>query len=127
MLTNEQFIFVAEGCEGMELDAVWDYFAKPFGTRFLVHGHASFHARREAFLWVLRRLLDEHRIELVNMQTHKPIGGTVDEQVNRFRSAFPKDDAEMNNGIWFFTEACPGGSAWKPHVDEPDDRVDRPH
>jgi hypothetical protein len=112
MLTDEQFKFIVEGCEGMELDAIWDYFEKPLGTKKLRHNFVTFDQRREAFLWVLRRLIEENRISLVNMKTHLAVSGSVDQQVDLFRIYFPKNDTEMNGGVWFFSEFCPGGSAW---------------
>ena len=126
MLTDEQFSFVADGCDGMELDAVWDYFLKPNGSKYLQHRHSSFGDRREAFLWTLRRLLEERRIELVDIKTHVRMIGTIDEQVDHFRWAFPKDDSEMNNGVWFLTDACPGGSAWRPRLEQFPGRIPSP-
>ncbi|EOA1953219.1 DUF596 domain-containing protein, partial [Escherichia coli] len=38
--------------------------------------------------------------------------GSVEEQVERFRQAFPKTEEEMEDGIWFFDESCPGGAVW---------------
>jgi len=91
--------------EGQELPAFWAYLRADF---------VDFGDRREAFLWILRRLLEEQRVELVNLQTHEALAGTIDQQIIRFKAAFPKNEEEMNNGIWFFTEACPGGAAWRP-------------
>lgn len=113
MLNDEQYRFIADGCEDMELDAVWDFFEHPYGTGRLRHAYCTFDERKEAFLWVLKRLLVEQRIVLVNMQTHEPIEGTIDRQVERFRRALPKKETEMSNGFWFFSESCPGGSAWQ--------------
>ncbi len=42
----------------------------------------------------------------------KFLEGSVDEQVERFRQAFPKTEEEMEDGIWFFDESCPGGAVW---------------
>lgn len=113
MVTDEQYLVIAEGCEDMELSAIWDYFAMPLGTKFLPHPYESFESRREAFLWVVKRLLEEGRIKLVNMRSHVPVEGTVEEQVQRLREAFPKNEAEIDNGLWFYSEECPGGSAWQ--------------
>lgn len=113
MLTNDQLRFIAEGCEDMELDAIWDFFEHPHGTRRLKHDYASFSDRRDAFLWVLTRLLEEGRIKLIQTKTHHPMGGTIEEQVAAFRRSFPTSDLNMNGGLWFLTDACPGGSAWQ--------------
>ncbi|WP_199032042.1 DUF596 domain-containing protein [Ralstonia sp. ASV6] len=113
MLTDEQYVYIVEGAEDMELDAIWDYFAHPFGTRRLSHKLESFTSRRDGFLWVVERLLKEKRIVLVDIRTHTPLVGSIESQIKGFRAAFPADDAGMDNGLWFFSPECPGGSAWQ--------------
>jgi hypothetical protein len=113
MLADKDYEWIADGCEDMELNSVWDYFSEPGGTVYLKHNFVTFDSRREALLWIVKRLLEEGRIKLVNMRSHVPLEGSIDEQIQRFRDAFPKSDEEMDNGFWFFSEACPGGSAWQ--------------
>lgn len=60
----------------------------------------------EKSFWALTRLLKEGRIKLA--KHGKFLEGSVDEQVERFRQAFPKTEEEMEDGIWFFDESCPG-------------------
>lgn len=115
MLSDAQYEFIAEGCEDMELDAIWDYFSQPLGNEFLSHNLIAFCERREAFLWVVERLLKEGRIVLTKLGTQTPVGGGVEDQIRAFREAFPKSDDEMDGGLWFFSDACPGGSAWQWH------------
>jgi len=102
-ITIESYEELALYCEDQELNSIWLGLGRDF---------ANFDERREAFFWVLRRLLEEGRIKLVNMRTHIPLEGSVDGQIQRFRDVFPKNDAEMDSGIWFLLEGCPGGSAW---------------
>lgn len=104
MLTTHEFERLCCWCEDQELTAVWGWVSNL---------ERAFSRARDSFLWALRRLLEERRIELVNMHTHEPLTGSIEEQVQRFSDAFPKNEAEMNNGIWFFTEACPGGAVWR--------------
>ncbi|WP_082079828.1 DUF596 domain-containing protein [Cupriavidus basilensis] len=113
MLSNAQYEFIAEGCEDMELDSIWDYFSSPFGSKFLPHRLQSFEERRDGFLWVLNRLLYEKRIILVDLTTHASLLGSAEAQVYLFRKAFPSNDAEMDGGLWFFSPACPGGASWQ--------------
>nr|WP_247313697.1 DUF596 domain-containing protein [Ralstonia pseudosolanacearum] len=113
MLAGDQYNFIVEGCEGMELDAIWDYFSVPFGTKFMPHDLESFDSRREGFLWVVERLVDEGRVILVDVSNHVPLEGCARLQIERFRQAFPKNDAEMDRGLWFFSADCPGGVAWQ--------------
>lgn len=37
---------------------------------------------------------------------------TTGEIVNAFESAFPESEAGLDDGIWFFSEACPAGIGW---------------
>ncbi|MGO4154838.1 DUF596 domain-containing protein [Cupriavidus sp. YAF13] len=113
MLSDAQYDFIADGCEDMELDAIWDYFSKPFGSPFLPLDLRTFEDRRDAFLWVLERLLREGRIVLIRLGTQSSIGGDISDQVRRFLEAFPKTDGEMDGGLWFFSPSCPGGAAWQ--------------
>ncbi|EBC0776157.1 DUF596 domain-containing protein [Salmonella enterica] len=62
------------------------------------------------FLWVLERLLNEGKIKLA--KNGKFLDGTIDEQFECFKSVFPKTEEEINDGIWFFDELCPGGAVW---------------
>ncbi|EON9239895.1 TPA: DUF596 domain-containing protein [Escherichia coli] len=59
---------------------------------------------------IFEHLLKEGRIKLA--KHGKFLEGSVDEQVERFRRAFPKTEEEMEDGIWFFDESCPGGAVW---------------
>ncbi len=113
MLTTSQYEFIAEGCEGMELDEIWDYFSTPFGNEFLPHSLQSFEERRDGFLWTLERLLIEHKITLVDITTHNPLPGSIGAQIDLFRRVFPDNDEAMDGGLWFFSDECPGGSSWR--------------
>jgi hypothetical protein len=104
MLDDERYDLIVGNIEDMELDALWWYLKDDSDTLA---------ERAEMFFWVLHRLLLEKRIRLVHMHTRIPMEGNLEEQIENYRKAFPKNDAEMNDGIWFFTEACPGGSVWQ--------------
>jgi hypothetical protein len=103
-ITNEYFEELASHCEDMELNSVWWWVRSD---------SAAFDEAREAFLIVLRRLLDDGHIKLIGMQSDRPMEGSIEEQVDQFRKAFPKNDAEMEEGLWFFAPGCPGGCNWK--------------
>ncbi|MBX3756624.1 MAG: DUF596 domain-containing protein [Ralstonia sp.] len=113
MLTEDQYNFIAGGCEGMELDAIWDYFSVPFGSKFMPHQLDSFESRREGFLWVVGRLLNEGQIVLVDQRTRSPLPRDSGSQVALLRRSFPKEDAAMDGGLWLLSTSCPGGAAWK--------------
>ncbi|MGX9867181.1 DUF596 domain-containing protein [Enterobacter mori] len=70
----------------------------------------SFDDRREIFLWALTRLLKEGRLRLAKHGQF--LDGTIEEQVELFREALPRTEAELDDGIWFFDEECPAGAVW---------------
>lgn len=92
--------------EGRNLGTVFSYSepAEPPPADF------TFSDRKKIFLWVLECLLKEGRIKLA--KNGKFLEGTVEEQLERFRQALPKTEEEMEDGIWFFDESCPGGAVW---------------
>lgn len=118
MMGQESFDFIVQGCEGMGLDAIWAFFEKPFGTKSLSLPYESFVDRREAFLWVLRMLLEDGRINLIQLNTNVPMPGGINEQIEVLRKAFPKDDFEIDSGLWFLKEICPVALAWQHVFDD---------
>ncbi|ROP62880.1 hypothetical protein EDF81_1392 [Enterobacter sp. BIGb0383] len=104
-LSEIEYKELADAAQGQTLDAILCYSVpEPCPTGF------SFTDRREIFLWALKRLLNDGRIKLA--KHGKFLEGSVDEQVERFRQALPKTEEEMEDGIWFFDEVCPGGAVW---------------
>jgi hypothetical protein len=103
-ITEARYNEILSWSEDKELTSFWSYLEQDF---------PEFNARRDAFFWVLRRALMDKKIVLINMQSHAPLSGSIDELLNLFRASFPKDITEMNRGMWFFSEFCPGGSAWQ--------------
>jgi hypothetical protein len=103
LISDERYREMVYYAEDQELQAFWTY---------LQHDLPSFDERREAFLYILQRLLEERRIRLVHMYTRIPIEGSIEEQIQLFRRVFPKTEIEMDNGIWFLSRECPGGPEW---------------
>ncbi|WP_431263006.1 hypothetical protein ACQ859_23480 [Roseateles chitinivorans] len=91
----------------MELDALWDYALETSDV---------FEQQREFFFQVLELLLREGAIDLIDMRTKVSMLGDVDEQLRAYLVAFPKDAREMDGGMWFFRETCPGGPLWRPEA-----------
>ena len=104
-LSEREYQELADAAEGQTLDAILCY-----SVPDIYPAEFSFADRREIFFWALTRLLKEGRIKLA--KHGKFLEGNVDEQVERFRQAFPKTEEEMEDGIWFFDESCPGGAVW---------------
>ena len=104
-LSDDEYNELVDAAEGQTLDAVLCYsIPESFSPEF------GFSDRREIFLWVLERLLNDGRIKLA--KHGKFLEGSIDEQVERFRKVFPQTEMEMEDGIWFFDEVCPGGAVW---------------
>ena len=109
LVSNEIYDEIALYNEDMELDKIWGDICNPKICSHLI----NFNDRREAFLWVIKRLMEQGKIKLIGMKTDLPLEGTVKEQIERFRQAFPNSDEEMEDGLWFFYDACPAGCDWK--------------
>ena len=80
-----------------------------------VESSIAFDQRREAFLWILERLLKEGRIKL-----HKNgvfLESSIEDQIETFRHAWPNSDKPYPNHpdadfyLWFFDSKCPAGIA----------------
>ena len=106
MLTENEYRETADASEMQALRGLWAY-SIPDHVDSAVF---SFDERKKLFFWIFERLLKEGRIKLA--KHGKFLEGSVDEQVERFRQAFPKTEEEMEDGIWFFDESCPGGAVW---------------
>ncbi|AHG20602.1 hypothetical protein Z042_13955 [Chania multitudinisentens RB-25] len=104
-ISENEYKELADAAEGQTLDAVLCY-----SIPEKVPADFSFEDRKEIFLWVLTRLLNDGRIKLAKHS--KFLEGSVEEQVERFRKALPKTEVEMDDGLWFFDDRCPGGAVW---------------
>ncbi|WP_118987478.1 DUF596 domain-containing protein [Photorhabdus sp. CRCIA-P01] len=106
MLTKEEYEETAAAAELQALNGLWAYSIPDH----IDIREFSFEDRKKLFFWLFEHLLKERRIKLAKHGQF--LEGTVDEQIERFRQAFPKTETEMEDGIWFFDEACPGGAVW---------------
>ncbi|HDX8940905.1 DUF596 domain-containing protein [Klebsiella michiganensis] len=104
-LSDREYHELVDAAEGRILDAILCYSVPENAP-----ADFSFDDRREIFLWVLARLLKEGRIRLAKHGQF--LDGTIEEQVELFRKVFPKTEAEVNDGLWFFDEKCPAGAVW---------------
>lgn len=96
-------------CDGRDLNSLWFYLQNDF---------KEFSLCRDAFFWIVKRWLEDGVIKLENMRSHVPMTGSIDEQISQFRQSFPKTEAEMEGGLWFFDVACPVGSTWQLSLGE---------
>lgn len=105
MLSEHEYEEIWQAAEARPLSAVWSYSEPEDGQH-----PVTFHQRREIFFWLLEHLLKEGRIKLA--KHGQLLKGSIDEQLDCFSRVFPKTEAEMEDGIWFFDEVCPGGAVW---------------
>ncbi|MEF9406468.1 hypothetical protein B7R77_07590 [Ralstonia solanacearum K60] len=99
MLSNERYRFIVDHTKGMALDAVWLY---------LEDDSESYEDRQGKFLWMLERMVSDGIV--IFAKNGSSIEGK--DAVEKFRGAFPEDDENVNNGVWFFTDLCPAGIGW---------------
>ncbi|KQH73190.1 DUF596 domain-containing protein [Xylella fastidiosa subsp. sandyi] len=109
MLTQQQIDGICEELGGA-LDGLWDSVAYAYGISPAQEDPASFEERKNDFLFLIGKLLDEGRLKLA--EKNEFITGTTEELVEMFRKSFPTSDEEMEFGVWFFADECPAGAVW---------------
>ncbi|MDC9589349.1 DUF596 domain-containing protein [Xenorhabdus sp. XENO-10] len=105
MLSEHEYKEIWTAAETRPLTAVWSY-SEPENSDSLI----TFDERKKIFFWILERLLREGRIKLAKHGNF--LEGSVDEQIEFFRQAFPKNEEGIEDSIWFFDESCPGEAVW---------------
>jgi hypothetical protein len=104
-MDNGVLIHGIDYVEGHSTAGIW-HSSNRIGDDFL--------KRREAFLWILERLLKEGRIKL-----HKSgvfLESSIEDQIEAFRHAWPtsiKNSGYEDFYWWFFDPECPAGIAWR--------------
>lgn len=102
MLADDRYAFIVSHVEGMALNALWLYVKDESDT---------FPGRKKILLWALERLLDDGLIAFGKYGNTLELSS--EEIVTQFERALPKDEADLDDGIWFFTDACPAGIGWR--------------
>ncbi len=95
MLTQQH---IDDFCEelGGALDGLWSYIRRMHGIPPHQEDLASFEERKNDFLFLIGKLLDEGRLKLAKKGEF--ITGTTEELVEMFRKSFPTSDEEMEFG-----------------------------
>ena len=109
-LSDKEYNELVDGAGGQMLDGI---FCRSVPVN--VPADFSFDDQREIFFWALTRLLKEGLLRLANHGQF--LEGSTEAQVELFRQAFPKTEAEVNDGLWFLDDECPAGAVWV----DPDD------
>ncbi|PHM63330.1 DUF596 domain-containing protein [Xenorhabdus ishibashii] len=106
LFSVSQYKLFLEALEGSSPGTVWSAMsAKNFGKPDF-----SYKDKQDYFLEFLELLLKNGRIKLAKHGEF--LAGTIDEQLTRFRVAFPETEEELYDGLWFVFEECPGGIVW---------------
>jgi hypothetical protein len=117
-MEEERFLEVCCNAETQSLDGIWSQ---------LQYDMPSFTGQRDLFFQVLERLLQEQRIKLHRRGVF--LQGSIEEQVEVFRMAFPCSEADADRqctkpgrapayegfgmNVWWFLDLCPAGVAWR--------------
>ncbi|AXI83686.1 DUF596 domain-containing protein [Xylella taiwanensis] len=112
MLNQEQIDFIYEDA-GHPLSFLWFNIGEVHGISPAQVDKDSFGERKNDFLFLLRKLLDDG--DLILAKKDEFVRGTKEELVDLFRKAFPASDEEVDlggGGLWFFTDECPGEAVW---------------
>ncbi|MDD0930412.1 DUF596 domain-containing protein [Xylella fastidiosa subsp. morus] len=109
MLTQEQIDNLCENLGGA-FPSLWNGIRRIYGLLPQQLDPASFEERKNDFLFLIGKLLDEGRLKLA--EKNEFITGTTEELVEMFRKSFPASDEEMEFGVWFFADECPAGAVW---------------
>ncbi|AXI83708.1 DUF596 domain-containing protein [Xylella taiwanensis] len=112
MLTQEQIDFI---CEDLihPLHFLWFGICDAHGIDTRKVNNDSFEERKNDFLFLLEKLLDEGKLKLAKKGEF--ITGTTEELVDLFRKSFPVSDEDVDMegaGLWFFMDECPAGAVW---------------
>jgi len=105
-IENKKSLFGIDYADGKSIVNLWYPSKRIFGAEFI--------KSRDAFLWILERLLREGRVKL-----HKNgifLKSSIEDQVELFKKSWP--ESEEASGYedfywWFFDPECPAGIAWR--------------
>ena len=111
VVTEKQFMDIFDHVEDSSLDSLWFYLKHDLAFPFFSREQSdTFEKRKKLFFYFLERFLREGNLKLAKKDEF--LGGSIVEQINIFREKFPSEDLQMDDGLWFFTEECPGGAVW---------------
>ena len=106
---NKKSVFGIDYADGKPIVGLWYPSKRIFGNHFP--------KSRDAFLWILERLLREGRIKL-----HKNgvfFESSIENQIEAFKQAWPETDKpypdhpDADFYLWFYDPECPAGIAWR--------------
>ncbi|WP_145594086.1 DUF596 domain-containing protein [Yersinia aleksiciae] len=109
LYSHDEYKLFQDELEGGSIGTLWSAMrADNFGKDDL-----SFNDKKAYFFELLQRLMQDGKIKLAKHGVF--LGGTIEEQIARYKAAFPKTEQEWKaraEDVWFFDEDCPGGIVW---------------
>jgi hypothetical protein len=105
-IEGDKLVYGIDYADGKPIASLWYPSKRIFGNDFT--------KSRDAFLWILGRLVSEGRVRL-----HKNgvfFKSSVEGQIEFFRNSWPESEAASGYDDfywWFFDPECPAGIAWR--------------
>jgi len=116
MIIDEAYQKIYENAQYDSLYTLWWMTERPDLFSFSIDYAVNYQCRIKVFCMILQRLLEEDKMRLAYGGVF--LEGTPIEQANRFRGAFPKDEKDFDETIWWLLEECPGGAVWYTDIDD---------
>ncbi|HHW4668841.1 MAG TPA: DUF596 domain-containing protein [Xylella fastidiosa subsp. multiplex] len=111
MLTQEQIDVIYEDL-GHPLHFLWSDVGRAHGIIASQVDPDSFEERKNDFLFLIGKLLDEGKLKLGDRKSEIIMEGSTAELVEKFRKCFPTSDEDLIKGVWLVTDECPFVAAW---------------
>ncbi|AXI83706.1 DUF596 domain-containing protein [Xylella taiwanensis] len=113
MLTQEQIDSICDPDRaGEPLHFLWGYVGRAHGIGPQQIAQDSFEERKNDFLFIIGKFLDEGRFKLGNRKDGLIMEGSTEVLVEMFRSCFPASDEALEKGTWLVFEECPFVAVW---------------
>nr|WP_201745745.1 DUF596 domain-containing protein [Xylella taiwanensis] len=91
---------------------LWEYVGRAHGVSDTQVDLDSFEERKNDFLLIIGKLLDEGRFKLGNRKDGLIMEGPTEALLEMFGSCFPASDEALLNGIWLVIDECPFVAVW---------------
>lgn len=115
LFSDSEYNHIADCSEHLGIAAVWHEISAHQNPPEWRARFPSFAAKKEGFFWMLRRLLADDRVFFVSKLGNEPLTASSDELLSELENVFPRNEAELDHGIWFYMDDCPFGVDWRHH------------
>ncbi|CNK13666.1 Uncharacterized protein conserved in bacteria [Yersinia mollaretii] len=106
LYSHDEYKLFQDELEGGSIGTLWSAMrADNFGKDDL-----SFNDKKAYFFELLQRLMQDGKIKLAKHGVF--LDGTIEEQIARYKAAFPDNEDKLVHGLWFTFDESPGGIVW---------------